>query len=130
VRYADHASGPDRLLTFIETEIFRSAWQRCRLSDDDLSELQKHMLAQPDAGAIIRGTGGLRKLRFSPSRMKQGKSGAFRTLYCFFEEYGVVLLVTIYSKTRQDDISATEKKAMRKMILQQHQLFSKGASDE
>jgi len=53
-----------------------------------------------------------------------------RALYCFFEEFGVVLLVTIYSKTRQEDISAADKKAIQQMILQQYRLFSKGADDE
>jgi hypothetical protein len=130
VRYADYQVDPDRLLTFIETEVFRSASRKCRLSDDDLSELQTLILRRPGAGAVIRGTGGVRKLRFSPSRRKLGKSGAYRALYCFFEEYGVVLLATIYSKTRQDDISAADKKAIQEMILQQYRLFAKGADDE
>jgi len=130
VRYSDHQFDPDRLLTFIETEVFRRALRKCRLSDDDLSELQTLILTRPGAGAVIKGTEGVRKLRFSPSRRKLGKSGAYRVLYCFFEEYGVVLLVTVYAKLRQDDISAADKKAIREMILQQYRLFSKGADDE
>lgn len=130
MQYADFQFDPDRLLTFVESEVFRNAWRKCRLTDDDLSELQKLILAQPTGGAVIKGTGGVRKLRFSPSRRQIGKSGAYRALYCYFEEYGVVLLVTTYSKTREDDISAADKKAIHKMILQQYRLFSEGEHDE
>lgn len=122
--YFDSHSDPDRLLTFVETEIFRIASRKCRLTDGDLSELQTMILGRPAAGAVIAGTGGVRKLRFSPSRMKLGKNGAFRVLYCHFEEHGVVLLVTIYSKARQEDISTADKKAIRETILQQYRLFS------
>ena len=130
MRYIDDQIEPDRLLTFIETEVFRTASRKCRLNDDDLSELQTLILSRPGVGAVITGTGGVRKLRFGPSRKKLGKSGAYRVLYCFFEEYGVVLLVTIYSKTRKENISAADKKAIQEMIRQQHRLLSKGAEDE
>jgi len=75
--------------------------------------LQLLIMSQPKAAPIIPGTGGLRKLRFSPARWHTGASGAARVCYVYFEEYGIVYLVYIYDKTKKDDLSDAEKKVIR-----------------
>src|SRR5947209_375466 len=94
LRYPRHLLEPEEILGFIESEVFRRAWKRCGLTDEEMFELHLVICAHPKGGAVIEGTGGVRKLRFSPSGTPHGKSGSHRALYCYFEEYGIVLLIT------------------------------------
>ena len=59
--------------SFIELPIFRSRWEDLGLTDSDLRRLQIELLSDPKVGAVIRGTGGVRKMRFAFEH--QGKSG-------------------------------------------------------
>ena len=51
--------------TFVELPIFRARWKDMGLTDDDLKRLQEELLADPKVGAVMRGTGGVRKMRFA-----------------------------------------------------------------
>jgi len=75
----------DRLLGFVEPPTFQSAWASLGLTLVDLFELQRQLQATPRAGPVMAGTSGLRKIRFSPSRLRRGKRGAFRVCYVVFE---------------------------------------------
>lgn len=114
------------LLTFIETNTFRRNWKACGLSDDDLFELQTGIMTQPKAHPVIEGTGGLRKIRFSPTGMTHGKSGSHRVCYVYFEEFGIILLVVAYPKNKQDNLSKEAKNTIRKMIEEQRKLLNRG----
>ena len=74
----------------------------------------------------MRGTGGLRKIRFSPADSAKGKSGSYRACYVYYEEFGLILLVTAYPKNKRDDLSDAARKAIRKMIEEQHKLLRRG----
>src|SRR5271163_2449997 len=92
LRYPQGAFQPEDLLDFIELPMFTKRWSDLELDDDeDLSALQLFIMANPKAGKPIRGTDGIRKLRFAPQRWQSGKSGAARVLYVYFEELGLVL---------------------------------------
>jgi hypothetical protein len=54
--------------TFLHLDIFDDEWSDLGLGDDDLQEMQSAILASPERAPIIRGTEGLRKIRFAPSR--------------------------------------------------------------
>ena len=112
------------LLSFIESKTFQSACRRCGLVDRDLLALQIGILVDPKSAQVIEGTGGLRKLRFSPPGARRGKSGSHRVCYVYFEEFGIVFLVTIYDKKQRDNLSVAGKKTIRMMIEQQHLLLS------
>ena len=86
------------------------------MSIDQLVELQNVILKAPKRGDMIEGTGGVRKLRFSPKAWKKGKSGAIRVLYVSFEDLGVVGLLVAYAKNEQDNIPAAEKKTLRRYV--------------
>jgi hypothetical protein len=73
-------------------------------------------MAKPKGAPVVPGTGGLRKIRYAPLRSGKGKSGGVRVCYVYFEEYAVVLLVLAYPKNERDDLSAIEKKAIKKLI--------------
>ena len=66
------------VFSFIETKLFTRPVQEY-LTDDEYQELQMHLIQQPEAGAVIRGSGGVRKLRWrAPGR---GKRGGYRVIY-------------------------------------------------
>jgi len=68
-------------LTFIQLAPFVVAWRRLGLTDEDLSALEQLIMHRPEAGAVMQGTGGVRKLRFAPPSWHMGKSGATRVCY-------------------------------------------------
>jgi hypothetical protein len=107
---------PSGALTFVELRGFHADWEEFGLTDGDLQSLQRTVASDPLAGAVIKGTGGLRKLRFAPARWKTGKSGALRLCYVYYPDYSAVLLVAAYAKNRQETLSAAEAKAFREVI--------------
>lgn len=99
---------------FVILAEFDRQWQRLGLSDDDLVELQYFLCHHPDAGKVIAGTGGLRKLRWALSG--RGKRGGARIAYVDIVLKETIYLVTVYAKNEKDDLSETEKKAIRTLI--------------
>ena len=114
--YERHAFRPHDLLTFVELRSFTKAWDDMGLTDDDLNTLQIGIMAMPKAAPVVAGTGGLRKIRFAPVGWSKGKSGALRACYVHFEDHGIVLLVLVYRKNERDDLSASEKRSIRRLI--------------
>lgn len=115
---------PTHLLQFWEAAVFRRAWDDLGLDSDDLLDLQMQIILRPSAAPLIPGTGGLRKLRFSPAGWRAGKSGALRVCYVYFEEAGEVLLVLVYAKSERDDLNSDEKAAARAQIARQEALYA------
>ena len=81
-----------------------------------MAALQIELMSDPRQGSVVKETGGMRKLRFSPSRWKKGKSGALRVGYVYFEKYGLVVLLLVYRKGEMGDISAADRKRFRALI--------------
>lgn len=86
------------------------------MTDDDLQALEFQILDGPAVAPVVRGTGGLRKTRFAPSKWKQGKSGAIRVGYVYFQDFGIVLLLLAYAKSAKDDLTPDDKKTIRTLI--------------
>jgi hypothetical protein len=115
--YPRHAFNPEDLLHFIELREFTRGWDDLGLDDeDDLTALQIMIMIGPKNHPVIRGTGGLRKIRFAPDDWNKGKSGSVRVCYVYFQDYGIVLLVVAYGKGEKDDLSAADKRAISKLI--------------
>jgi hypothetical protein len=90
------------MFVFIETRLFTRLADEL-LSDDDFSRLQIYLNCHPEAGDIIRGTGGVRKMRWmAPGR---GKRGGLRVIYYLKSRQGEVWLLTLYAKNMQQTIS-------------------------
>jgi len=68
------------------------------------------------AAKPIKGTNGIRKLRFAPQRWKSGKSGATRVLYVHFQEYALVILCLVYGKSEVGNISDAVKRYLNKLV--------------
>jgi hypothetical protein len=108
---------PDRFLHFVELDEFRADWEGLGLDvENDLLALQLVLMHDPSAGAVIAGTGGLRKLRFAPPGRSAGKRGSLRVCYVWWPEYWLILLVMVYGKSAKQDLTAHEKRGIRQYI--------------
>ena len=96
-----------------ETSFFTKRVQRL-LDKDSYRLLQLRLVADPDAGALIQGTGGLRKIRWEGSG--RGKRGGVRIIYYYWTTEGAIYLLTIYAKSEKADLSTADKKALRKIV--------------
>jgi mRNA-degrading endonuclease RelE of RelBE toxin-antitoxin system len=74
------------------------------LSEEEYSGLQSFLLQYPEAGKVVRGSGGVRKVRWAVSG--RGKSGGVRVIYYFKRQDDEIWLLTIYSKSEMDTIPA------------------------
>ena len=99
---------------FVMTSEFDKQWASMGFNDDDLNRLQSELLFNPEKGDVMRGTGGLRKLRFAFEG--QGKSGSARVCYVDFAVYKSIYLITAYPKSEKDNLSKGERNAILKMI--------------
>jgi len=78
------------------------------LSREERADLITALAADPLAGDVIVGLGGIRKLRFAPKG--RGKSGAFRVIYYVLNGDRPILALLIYGKNEQSDLSAVQRK--------------------
>ena len=101
--------------TFIQTDEFVKQWEKLGLTDEDLRKLELEILKNPQAGPVIRGTGGLRKLRFAYEN--KGKSGSTRICYVDYVIYETVYLITAYAKSEKDNLTESERNEIRKVIM-------------
>ncbi|HHY24933.1 MAG TPA: type II toxin-antitoxin system RelE/ParE family toxin [Clostridiaceae bacterium] len=100
--------------TFVMTAEFDRQWRNMGLNDDDLRRLEQGILENPKIGAVIQGTGKLRKMRFAFEG--KGKSGSIRVSYVDFEIYATVYLIHAYSKNEKDNLSEQERNEIKKFI--------------
>ena len=101
------------MLTFVETTLFTSLVGQY-LSDDEYAALQQALTANPEAGDLIEGTGGLRKVRWGLSG--RGKSGGMRVItYCILPD-GEIWLLMAYTKAKFDNLPADFLVALKKEL--------------
>ena len=107
---------PDKWLRFVWFPSFLRDWQRLGLDGDDLRSLEIEILKDPSRAPVIKGTGGLRKLRFSGRRLTRGKSGATRVCYVHFPEFGTIAVAVVFGKNEREDLSAVDRDAIAAII--------------
>jgi hypothetical protein len=86
------------------------------LDDDAFLQLQRLLMLNPEAGALIPGTGGLRKLRFADERRRKGNRGGLRVIYYWWEAGVQFWLFTIYDKDEMSDLTKAERETLKQMI--------------
>jgi mRNA-degrading endonuclease RelE of RelBE toxin-antitoxin system len=84
------------------------------LSDEEYAALQEYLCEHPDAGDVVRGSGGVRKMRWA--RSGAGKSGGVRLCYFVRTKAGRILMLTIYAKGVQDSIPGHLLKAIKEEL--------------
>jgi hypothetical protein len=95
---------------FIESPIF-SFMLHDYLTDEGYAALQEYLCEHPEAGDLIRGSGGIRKIRWS--RAGSGKSGGIRVCYYTRTRAGQILMLVIYAKSARDSIPGHILKALK-----------------
>ncbi len=102
-------------MEFIEAPLF-SQLVADYLSDDDYRDLQRRLSDDPQAGEVIPGTGGFRKLRWRDTRRGKGKRGGLRVIYYYLVLDSQIWLFTIYGKGEVEDLSSSEKRVLKAAI--------------
>jgi hypothetical protein len=85
------------------------------MSKNDIEMLAKILKENPKAGDVIRGSGGVRKLRFARDK---GKSSGFRIIYFFQDSKGKVFLITAYTKADKINLTQSEVNTLKKLTEQ------------
>ena len=101
--------------TFIELPPFMR-YRPDYLDDQAYRELQIELMKHPDAGDVIPGTGGLRKLRYSDRTRGKGKRGGLRVIYYWRVAAEQFWLFTLYDKDEASDLTAEQRKALSAML--------------
>ena len=100
-------------MVIIETSVFTRQVQKL-LSDEEYRQLQIELTARPDLGTVIQGSGGLRKVRWRAKG--RGKRGGSRVIYFWAVKDHQILMLLIYPKNVQDDLSREQLSALRKVV--------------
>ena len=100
---------------FVELPAFEK-YRADYLGDVEFRQLQKILMDDPQAGDIIEGTGGLRKLRFADQRRGKGKRGGLRVIYYWWESGLQFWLFTLFDKDEMADLTASQRKTLKDMI--------------
>ena len=98
---------------FLHSTQFDDIWAKLELDDEALRVLQNTIIKNPDAGKVIRGTGGFRKLRFGEDG--KGKRGGFRVIYMDLAAYTYVYLLMVYPKSEKGTLTNAEIKKLREI---------------
>lgn len=89
------------------------------MGDDEYALLQAALIVNPQLGKVITGTGGIRKVRWSGSG--RGKRGGTRVIYFAAIEHDTILMLYIYPKNEQEDLSVTQKTALQDVVRTEYQ---------
>jgi hypothetical protein len=100
---------------FVELPAFE--WQRGEYLDDEgFRRLQQTLMANPLAGDVIEGSGGLRKLRFADTRRGKGRRGGLRVIYYLWTGGPQFWLFTLYDKGEAADLTARQRALLKERL--------------
>ena len=100
-------------MVIVETTIFTRLIKQL-MSDEEYGALQEALIMRPDRGDLIRGSGGLRKVRWK--REGRGKSGGVRVIYYWVVADDQIRMVYVYPKGKQDNLTQAQLAALKKVI--------------
>jgi len=110
-------NGIERPMVILETSIFTRLVTEL-LSDFEYSELQQALLDNPERGDVMRGTGGLRKLRWRYG--SKGKKGGIRSIYYWAKSDEQILMLYMFKKSERDDLTNEQCKILRKIVEEEY----------
>ena len=100
-------------MEFIETPTFTRAITSL-LADDDYAHMQIALVQNPSLGDVIRGGGGLRKLRYAVSG--RGKRGGIRVIYYWLKDESQIYMLLAYAKSVKDTLNAQELAVLSELV--------------
>jgi hypothetical protein len=98
---------------FIETPTFTRTITAL-LADDDYAHLQIALVQNPSLGDVIRGGGGIRKLRYAVSG--RGKRGGIRVIYYWLKDAHQIYMLLAYAKSVKDTLTASELAVLSALV--------------
>ena len=101
------------MAVFFETSVFTRRVTEL-LPDDEYTELQRVLVDNPNAGDLIPGSGGLRKIRWAGQG--RGKRGGLRVIYYYLVNRDQFYMLLIYRKNEQDDLSPEQLRTLRRAV--------------
>ena len=101
---------------FIYAELFEKALRQRKKQAEILESIEGAILQNPNVGAIVASTGGVRKFRSEDSVRNKGKRGGFRVLYLDLPHVERTHLLFLYGKNEADNISAAGKKVIKNLV--------------
>lgn len=104
-------------MVIIKTSIF-TRQVLALLSDDEYRQLQMTLALHPDKGTVIPGSGGLRKTRWSITG--RGKRGGVRIIYYWAVVQDKILMLFMYAKNEQDNLTPEQLKVLRKLVEEEY----------
>src|SRR5690349_16552359 len=104
------------MLTVVETLLFQKQWP-LYWTEEERGEFAAFIAARPDAGDVVPGSGGIRKVRWR--RAGSGKSSGVRVIYYVRTEQRELTLLTLYAKATTDNITGTKLKEIRHALEEQ-----------
>jgi hypothetical protein len=102
-------------MIFIEDHSFHKR-RKGLMDDDELFALMESLALHPETGKIIPGSAGLRKLRWAARG--HGKRGGVRVIYFWWLAEDKILLLDIYAKGEQEDLTAEEIGKLKRKVIQ------------
>ncbi len=96
-------------ITVVETKVFL-ARAKSRMTREEVDSAVRMIARDPTCGDVIKGTGGVRKVRFAVA--KRGKSGGVRIIYYFYNKDIPVFLLAVFAKNEKADLTRSEQKML------------------
>ena len=96
-----------------ETSIFTRRIQLI-LDDESYRLLQLHLVHRPDSGDLIRGSGGIRKIRWAPTGA--GKRGGARIMYYWAVDANTILMLFAFAKNEQSDLTPAQLRQLAAIV--------------
>lgn len=103
-------------MEFFETPVFTRLIQKL-INDEEYHLLQLQLSVRPESGDIIKGSGGIRKLRWAGSG--RGKRGGIRVIYYYFTEDEQIFMLYAYPKSVKEDLTADQLKKLKQLVEEQ-----------
>jgi len=100
-------------MEIIENSVFTRRIKEI-ISDDEYGQLQRMLVGNPEAGIVIPGGGGLRKLRWAVSG--KGKSGGLRIIYYWYVGEEIIYMLFVYKKSEQKDLTGKQIKVLKEYV--------------
>lgn len=101
------------MLTVVETLLFQKQWP-LYWTEEERGEFAAFIAESPDAGVVVPESGGIRKVRWH--RAGSGKSGGVRVIYFTRTAEGEIVLLTLYAKSKTDNITGAKLKEIRRVL--------------
>jgi hypothetical protein len=93
---------------------FEKKCKETGLDEKNVREIENILLDNPNAGNVMQGTGGIRKLRYALSN--KGKSSGARIIYVDFTNYEITYLITAYLKGETENLSRSEQNELKTLV--------------